>query len=74
MSCKEVTFDGARDPHRCKCQGAVLRAYEGLVGAGEPESNALEAATIVYRYHHPEDSVANAVLTVERWVYAGNFH
>lgn len=34
-----------------------------------PDHVALEAATRVYRYHHPEDSLHNAALTVERWVH-----
>ncbi|MCB1783080.1 MAG: hypothetical protein KDI13_03725 [Alphaproteobacteria bacterium] len=74
MSCDDLKFDGAFDPGRCKCQGAVLRAYSGLIEAGQPECNALEAALIVYRHHHPEDSKADASLIVERWVHAGHFH
>lgn len=72
MSCKTITFDGANDPDRCKCQGAVMRAYEGMQHQGD--ETALEAAVRVYRHHHPEDSMANANLTVERWVHAGQMH
>lgn len=74
MSCKEIVFDRATDPVRCKCHGAVLRVYNGLVEAGRPECNAMEAAMIVYRHHHPEDSKSDASLIVERWVNAGHFH
>ncbi len=74
MSCTEITFDGANDPVRCKCQGAVLRTYKGLVSKGQPTQIALEAAKIVYGYHHPEDSKQDAALTVERWVYAESMH
>ncbi|MCB1680999.1 MAG: hypothetical protein H6858_04255 [Rhodospirillales bacterium] len=74
MSCKEIHFDGARDPERCKCQGAVLRTYTSLISAGRPHPVALEAAEIVYRYHHPEDSKLDAALTVERWIHAEQFH
>ena len=76
MTCREITFDAANDEERCKCRGAVLRAYKGLTAAGEPEICALQAAKIVYRHHHPEDCKDDAALTVERWVSAetGRFH
>lgn len=76
MSCIEVTFDGANDSERCKCRGAVLRAYKELLSAGHPEVCAMQAAKIVYHYHHPEDPKDDAALTVERWVSAetGRFH
>lgn len=74
MSCVEIKFDGADDEVRCKCQAAVMRTYLSLLNAGQPESNALDAAKIVYRHHHPEDTKIDAALTVERWVYAGQFH
>lgn len=72
MSCTEITFDGANDPLRCKCQGAVLRTYKGM--SHEGGNIALMAAIRVYRHHHPEDSVQDAQLTVERWVHAGQMH
>ena len=74
MSCKEILFEAARDPERCKCQSAVLKAYVSMMSAGRPHQVALEAAGIVYRFHHPEDSKMDAALTVERWIYAENFH
>ena len=74
MSCATEEIDNAKDPVRCKCQGAVLRSYQSLITAGQPECDALEAAKIVYRYHHPEDTKECAALIVERWVYAEHFH
>jgi len=74
MTCREIKFDGANEPERCKCRPAVLRAYGGLLAAGQPECVALEAAKVVYSHHHPEDSQEDAGLTVERWICAGKFH
>ena len=70
MCCSEDKF-GLAD---CKCHAAVLKAYKSLVNAGQPESTALSVAKRVYRFHHPEDMPDDAALTVERWVYAENFH
>ncbi len=72
MSCKNITFDGANDPERCKCQGAVMRAYKGMKHEGE--KTALAAAVRVYSFHHPEDLPVDASLTVERWVHAEHLH
>lgn len=74
MSCETVIFDAANDPERCKCKSAVLRAYTLLLSSGTPEAHALDAARTVYRYHHPEDGLQDASLTVERWVYQQKFH
>jgi hypothetical protein len=74
MSCKNHKFDEAVGVERCKCKAAVLRAYKGLLSAGQPENNALEAAKIVYAHHHPEDPQSAAALTVERWVHAERLH
>ncbi len=74
MSCKTLGSGGASDPKDCKCHKAVLNAFTGLIDAGEPEQVALEAAKIVYSYHHPEDSNIDAALIVERWVFAEHFH
>ena len=51
-----------------------MRAYGGLIAAGQPQSTALEAATIVYRHHHPEETPAIAGLTVERWTHEKSLH
>lgn len=59
----------------CKCKTAVLTAYHSLCEAHElPESFAREAATLVYRHHHPEDSKETARLQVESWIHAGHLH
>lgn len=71
MTCIEVTFDPAKDPDRCKCQGAVLRTYGQMV-KDNPQYIAMEAARKVYSFHHPEDKFCDAALTVERWVHAGH--
>jgi len=61
------------DEPSCQCEQAVKRAYKGLIAAGEPENIAMTAAKRVYKHHHPEESAAQANLTVERWV-AGSIH
>ena len=58
----------------CGCRAAVSRAYGGLVAAGLPEGNALDAAVRVYRYHHPEQPVDRARTLIESWVFAGPVH
>jgi hypothetical protein len=55
----------------CACRRAVLRTYRALQGDTVPDSVALEAAVRVYRHHHPEVPVVQAVQTVECWVYDG---
>lgn len=74
MSCNIPVRSGVKKAGDCKCYGAVMRAYGTLVAAGEPLCTALEAAQIIYRYHHPEDSKEDAHLTVESWVTAEHFH
>jgi hypothetical protein len=39
-----------------------------------PRHVVLEAAQKVYSFHHPEDTRRDALLTVERWITAGNLH
>ena len=77
MPCKpthiEVVSDPAKDPVRCKCQNAVLNAYKELIKQ-VPKSNAMEAAELVYGYHHPEDSKEERALIVERWINAEHMH
>tara|TARA_R110001592_G_scaffold16881_10_gene71649 strand:- start:12016 stop:12240 length:225 start_codon:yes stop_codon:yes gene_type:complete len=72
MSCTLPIQKGVKQPHDCKCHGAVMRAYGSLVEAGRPETVALEAAKLVYGYHHPEDAKSDQALTVERWVNEEN--
>jgi hypothetical protein len=65
MSCIPVE-KGVKKAADCKCYTAVMRTYLSL---GElPDHVAMEAALRVYQYHHPEDSMHDASLTVERWV------
>lgn len=56
----------------CKCYGAVMRTYAGM--SDEPDHVASQAALRVYRYHHPEDPLDKAALTVESWINAGSHH
>ena len=52
----------------CRCQTAVLRAFDELVKRNESLKVAEEAAVIVYRYHHPEIPFEGAVDTVSSWI------
>jgi hypothetical protein len=74
FSCKEILFDGANEPVRCKCKPAVLKTYQSLMQDGNPQRVAVEAALRVYRFHHPQDSKEDSKLTVERWVFADHHH
>ena len=59
----------------CKCRAAVLKAYHELHDEHQlPEAFAMEAAYIVYKHHHPEDTVDVARLKVESWIHAGHLH
>lgn len=58
----------------CVCKTAVLKAYNGLIDHDLPDSFAREAATLVYRHHHPEDSKELSRLKVESWIHAGHLH
>lgn len=71
MSCNIPVEDGVRKAADCKCYGAVMRAYEGMVKDKDvPDQIAQEVALRVYRHHHPEDSLQDARLTVQRWITA----
>ena len=59
------------DGSRCDCRSAVTRAYRSLLGSGTSPTIALEAATRVYCYHHPEASLDMALTAVEAWVTGG---
>ncbi len=74
MSCNIEVEQGVREASDCKCHGAVMRVYGALITDGRPHSVALDAARIVYAYHHPEDAKADQALTVERWVNEGSLH
>lgn len=51
-----------------------MTAYNGLRDASLPDSFALDAATRVYRHHHPEDTKEMSRLKVESWIHAGHLH
>lgn len=74
MSCNLPIQEGVKAPADCKCHGAVMRAYGNMLKSGCPQTVALEAAKIVYGYHHPEDSKEDQSLTVERWVSEESLH
>lgn len=58
----------------CRCRNAVERAFAGMMASGAPDSVAREAATRVFRYHHPECSDRHARDTVETWLFTGPLH
>ena len=58
----------------CGCRPIVERAYRELVDCGRPDRHALEAATVVLRWHHPELPENEAQQIVERWVAGGLLH
>jgi hypothetical protein len=74
MTCNIPVQNNVKTPDDCKCYKAVMRTYQEMVDAGEPEVIALEAAKIVYGYHHPEDSALGKALTVERWTSEERLH
>ena len=74
MSCYIPVQKGVKQAADCKCYKAVMRTYESLLKSGEPQSVAFDAAKIVYGYHHPEDSLSDRSLTVERWVHEKSLH
>lgn len=59
---------------QCRCRAAVTRAYAGMQASGVPDAVALEAATRVYHYHHPEVAMVKAHEIVETWVFRGTVH
>ena len=61
-------------PGRCECREAVTRAFRGMQESGVTEAIALDAATRVYLYHHPEATSVAALHTVETWVRAATLH
>lgn len=53
------------------CRPAVLRAYREMHASGAPDAHCLDVAHAVYRWHHPEASMPDAIATVGLWVNAG---
>ena len=58
----------------CDCRSIVQRAYREMIGNGCPDQHALEAATVVLRWHHPDVAVMDAAEIVGRWVATGPLH
>lgn len=58
----------------CSCRPMVERAYRELVDHGQPAGHAIDAATVVLRWHHPEVPPPEAVEIVQRWVAAEPMH
>jgi hypothetical protein len=56
------------------CRPAVERAFSELSALGVPQGHAVEAALIVYRFHHPEIPVQAAVADVTRWTIGRTLH
>lgn len=73
-SCRDEDLAAATDADRCRCKGATLKAYAGMLDSGANEAEAVDAAWRVYRFHHPEDSYYRSRLTVERWIYTERAH
>lgn len=58
----------------CKCQAAVRKAYKGMVDRGLSSDIAVDIATRLYRYHHPEVERDRARVVVQVWTYDGHLH
>jgi hypothetical protein len=51
-----------------RCERSVVTAYRELRDLGQPDLQAFQACTTLYRVHHPEASVAEARRLVAEWV------
>jgi hypothetical protein len=56
------------------CRSAVERAFAGLTASGVPAKHAVEAALVIYRAHHPDIPIENAVADVMRWTIGRTVH
>lgn len=56
----------------CMCRAAVKRAYRELRELDETDASAFDAATKVYRWHHPEIPRLQARFTIAEWLEQGN--
>lgn len=52
----------------CDCRTAVLRTFDELRKRNMSETAALESATAVFRFHHPEIPATDALKTVDEWI------
>jgi hypothetical protein len=57
----------------CACRAAVVKAFNGMTRSGAPYDEALEAATRVFLYHHPELGWGAREL-IERWISPESLH
>ncbi len=51
-----------------QCQMASINAYRQLRRCGEDDRAAFRAAVRLYRFHHPEVPVEQAIHTVAEWI------
>jgi hypothetical protein len=58
----------------CRCHKAVMNGYRGMKLSGAAESEALDAAFRIHKFHHPEMAEDVSRLTVERWLYTAHTH
>jgi hypothetical protein len=58
----------------CRCRSAVLRAYQGMIAGGEPETVAREAAAIVFRWYQPTVEHSKGDRMVASWIEVGLLH
>jgi hypothetical protein len=56
------------------CRPAVERAFTELTDLGVPLQHAVEAALIIYRFHHPDIPVCTAFVDVTRWTVGRTLH
>ena len=61
-----IENDYANDAQKCMCKSAVFTAYQSLLPHGHKK--AMDAALRIYQYHHPEDTIEDCQITVERWL------
>ena len=72
--CDISPFADPEELAKCRCRNAVMTCYRSMLESGAADSEAANAAFRVYRFHHPEDPLLDARLTVERWIYARQLH
>jgi hypothetical protein len=56
------------------CRDAVERAYDEMRASGAPDPHALDAALVIYRFHHPDIPMDEARTEVSRWTLGRILH
>jgi hypothetical protein len=56
------------------CRPAAERALTELPARGIPESHAVEAAPVIYRFRHPKISACTIVADGIRWTIGRTLH